>query len=171
MSPESQIRNICDFIGVPFSVAMMNPERHAHDLNVDGIWTVREIAEAPISMLSAGRWIDHLSLTDRILFYARGHVGLRVAGYDDSIEWLFRGMHMPVAQAAQALEEARANLLGLAEGGKTAHPGATDGSPARLTVERIINAPLVEGTALGKPLPEIDALLRSAQQSGRLLLG
>jgi protein-tyrosine sulfotransferase len=171
MSPESQIRNICDFIGVPFSVAMLSPERHAHDLNIDNIWTMKEVMESSISMLSAGRWIDHLSLTDRILFYARGHVGLRITGYDESVEWLFRGMNLPVDKAAQALEEARANLLGLAEESKGAQKTAGEASPARLTIEQIINTPVMDGTALGKPLPEIDALLRSVQQSGRMFVG
>jgi len=171
MSPESQIRNLCDFIGVPFSVTMLSPDRHRHDLRIDNIWTMKEAVDGPISMLSAGRWIDHLSLTDRILFYARGHVGLRITGYDDSVDWLFRGMHMPVDQAAQALEEARANLLGIAEDVKTTQQVAADISPARLTMERIVNSPMTEGVMLGKPLPEIDALLRSAQQSGRMFLG
>ena len=171
MSPESQIRHICDFIGVPFSVAMLNPERHCHDLNIDNVWTMREAAESPISMFSAGRWIDHLSLTDRILFYARGHVGLRVSGYDESVEWLFRGMNLPVEKAAQALEEARANLLGIAEGTKGSQPIAADVSPARLTIEQIIHSPVIDGSTLGKPLPEIDALLRAAQQSGRMFIG
>lgn len=171
MSPESQIRNICEFIGVPFSVSMLAPERHAHDLNIDNIWTMREVMESSISMLSAGRWIDHLTLTDRILFYARGHVALRLVGYDESVEWLFRGMHMPVEKAAQALEEARTNLLGIAEGTKGASSATTDASPARLTIEQIINAPVIDGSTLGKPLPEIDALLRSAQQSGRMFIG
>ena len=171
MSPESQIRNLCDFIGVPFSVAMLTPERQKHDQNIDNIWTTRDSVESSISLLSAGRWIDHLSLTDRILFYARGHVGLRATGYDESVEWLFRGMHMPVDKAAQALEEARTNLLGIAEGVRVGGSASTDISPARFTVETIVNSPMVGGSALGKPLPEIDAFLRAAQQSGRMFVG
>jgi hypothetical protein len=80
-------------------------------------------------------------------------------------------MNLPVEKAAQALEEARANLLGIAEGTKISQPIATDVSPARLTIEQIINSPVIDGSALGKPLPEIDALLRSAQQSGRMFIG
>jgi len=171
MSPESQVRNLCDFIGVPFSMAMLNPERYPHDLNIDNIWTMGEVMEGSISMFSAGRWIDHLSLTDRIMFYAKGHVGLRITGYDESVDWLFRGMNMPVERAAQALEDARTTLLGMAEGAKQATPVASESSPARLTIEQIINTPVVDGSVLGKPLPEIDALLRSAQQAGRTFVG
>ena len=171
ISPESQIRNLCDFIGVAFAQSMLYPERQQHDTTSDEIWTMREAMESPISILSAGRWIDHLPLTERILFYARGHVGLRVTGYDDSVEWLFRGMNMPASQAVAAIENARQGLLGIAESAKGYVLTAADASPARVTIEKIIAQPVIEGAALGKPLPEIDALIRTIKESGNTFIG
>ena len=171
ISPESQVRNLCDFIGVSFSQAMLYPERQQHDITPDNIWTMREVLESPISILSAGRWIDHLPLAERILFYARGHVGLRVTGYDDSVDWLFRGMNMSADQAVAAIEKARQDLLGIAESAKATPVAVGDASPARVTVEKIISQPIVEGAALGRPLPEIDALIRTIKESGNTFIG
>jgi hypothetical protein len=150
---------------------MLYPERQQHDTKADGIWTLQETNESPISILSAGRWIDHLPLTERILFYARGHRGLRLTGYDESVDWLFRGMHMSATQAVEAIEKARNNLLGIAEAARTTAVPTTEASPARVTVEKIIAQPMFEGAALGKPLPEIDALIRTIQESGNTFIG
>ena len=171
LSPESQIRNLCDFIGVPFRQDMLYPERQQHDVVADNIWTMQEALESPISMLSAGRWIDHLSITDRIMFYARGQVGLRVTGYDESLDWLFRGMSMPLAQAAEALEKAQKELVGIAEQSKGSQIKDSGASPARVTVEKVISSPIIEGTTLGKPVPEVEALLRTAIEAGRTFIG
>lgn len=171
ISPESQVRNLCDFIGVPFMQSMLYPERQQHDITPDNIWTMKESLESPISILSAGRWIDHLPLTDRIMFYARGHVGLRITGYDESVEWLFRGMHMSATQAVDAIERARQDLFGIAETAKATTLSSSDASPARVTIEKIIGQPVIEGAALGKPLPEIDALIRSIKESGNTFIG
>jgi hypothetical protein len=171
LSPESQIRNICDFIGVPFSSEMLYPERHQHDVVADNIWTMKESLESPISMLSAGRWIDHLSLTDRIMFYARGHVGLRITGYDESPEWLFRGTSMSVEQATQALDKARAEFTGIADASAAPQQRESGISPARVTVEKIIASSNIGGGALGNPVPEVEALLRTAKQAGRTFIG
>jgi len=171
MSPESQIRNLCEFIGVPFDAAMLYPERAKHDVEVDNTWTTQESLESPISMLSAGRWIDHLSITDRILFYARGHSGLQVTGYDESVNWIFRGMNMPVAQAVEAVEKARQDLVGIAEKAVTQQVAAPSGTPARLGIEKIIAESGVDRAAPGMPLPEIDGLLRNAVESGRTFMG
>ena len=171
LSPESQIRNLCEFIGVPFSAEMLYPERQQHDVVADNIWTMKESLESPISMLSAGRWIDHLSVMDRIMFYARGQVGLRITGYDESVDWLFRGMTVPLAQATEALEKAQAELASIAERSKESQVKDAASSPARVTVEKVISSPNIEGAALGKPIPEVEALLRQALEAGRTFVG
>ena len=169
--PESQVRNLCSFIGVPFDPAMLYPERCAHDVVIDNTWTTKDALESPISMLSAGRWIDHLSITDRILFYARGHAGLQITGYDDSVEWLFRGMNMPVVQAVEAVEKARRDLTAIIESSATSQVQSSNGSPARSGLEKIILSSSMEPSSLQAPLPEIDGLLRTAVESGRTFLG
>ncbi len=171
LSPESQIRNICEFIGVPFASAMLYPEKHEHDVVADNIWTMKESIESPISMLSAGRWIDHLSITDRIMFYARGHVGLRITGYDESPEWLFRGTSLSVEQALEALDKARNELNAMS--GPSTSPSQRESvtTPAQIRVEKIIASSTVEGGAVGGPVPEVEALLRTAQQAGRTFIG
>jgi len=171
LSPDSQIRNICDFIGIPFASEMLYPERHQHDVVADNIWTMKEALESPISMLSAGRWIDHLSLADRIMFYARGHVGLRITGYDESPEWLFRGMSMSVEQASEALSKARADLTGIAQTSPATTPRESGISPARVTVEKIIASTNIADMASSNPVPEVEALLRTASQTGRTFIG
>lgn len=167
MSPESQTRAICEFIGVPFATEMLYPERKTRDVIVDEIWTTSEDKDRSISMLSAGRWIDHLTLTERIVFYSRGQVGLRTTGYDDSLDWIFRGMSVSVDNAAAAVEQARAHLLGIAANAvvPTAQEVMTDSRP-RMALEKIVTSPVIEGAALGKPIPEIDALLRTAREAG-----
>lgn len=171
LSPESQIRNICDFIGVPFESAMLYPERYAHDVEVDNIWTMKDAIESPISMLSAGRWIDHLSLTDRITFYARGHAGLQITGYDESIDWLFRGTTIPLQQATEALQRAQTELVGIAQAPKASQPKDASTTPARVTVEKILGTPSIDITPLGKPVAEIEELLKTAIDSGRTFIG
>lgn len=171
LSPESQIRNICEFIGVPFASEMLYPERYQHDVVPDNIWTLKESIESPISMLSAGRWIDHLSITDRIMFYARGHVGLRTTGYDESPEWLFRGTSMTIEQAIAALDTAREELNHVADASTPMQQRDPSTSPARVTIEKILASSTIDGAALGRPVPEVEALLRTAQQAGRTFIG
>jgi hypothetical protein len=167
MSPESQTRAICEFIGVPFATEMLYPERTKREVSVDEIWTTSDDKDRSISMLSAGRWIDHLPLTERIVFYSRGQVGLRTTGYDDSLDWLFRGMSVSVDSATVAVEQARAQLLGIAANAvvPTSQDVMTDARP-RMALEKIVTSPVVDGAALGKPIPEIDALLRTAREAG-----
>lgn len=171
LSPESQISNICEFIGVPFSRETLYPERHKHDVVADNIWTMRESLESPISMLSAGRWIDHLSLTDRIMFYATGHAGLQITGYDDSLEWLFRGTTIPLQHATEALQRAQTELTEIAASTKTTQTGQTNSSPARITVEKIMSTAILNGVDVDKPVPEVEAVLRQAIEAGRTFIG
>jgi len=166
LSPESQIRNICEFLGIEFTQTMLHPERLHHDSMPDGIYTLEHDQNAPISMLSAGRWIDHLSLKDRIVFYAQGHLGLRLAGYDDSVQWLFRGLTIPVSSGLDALQQARSELLGdqttrREPTGKIEAPQ----SSSKLALQKsVVNAP---GSSIsGIILPEIEAIIRVASQSG-----
>lgn len=171
LSPESQVRNLCDFIGVPFQSSMLYPDQQKHDALVDNIWTLRETVESPISMLSAGRWIDHLSTTDRILFYAQGHAGLCATGYDNSVEWIFRGMNIPVAQASAAIEQAREELLGISQTAQATTVAASESSPARLTIDKIISSSIGGEGALDMALPEVEALVRNAQAAGHTFIG
>lgn len=166
LSPESQIRNICEFLGIEFTQTMLHPERLHHDSILDGVYTLEDDQNAPITMLSAGRWIDHLSLKDRIVFYAQGHVGLRLAGYDDSVQWLFRGLNIPISSGFEALEQARSELLGdqtaRQESNMKSQPSQ---SLSKLALERSVVG--ATGTSIsGRMLPEIEAIMRVASQSG-----
>jgi hypothetical protein len=166
LSPESQIRNICEFLGIEFTQTMLHPERLHHDSILDGIYTLEDYQNAPITMLSAGRWIDHLSIKDRIVFYAQGHVGLRLAGYEDSVQWLFRGLNIPVSSGYEALEQARSELLGerttRQEPSIKTHPPQ---SLSKLALEKsVIGA--TGGSISGRLLPEIEAIIRVASQGG-----
>jgi hypothetical protein len=170
MSPESQIQAICDFLGVEFESSMLNPERYDHSQTVDGVWTIQEDLNAPISMFSAGRWIDHLSLKDRVVFYAAGQSGLEQTGYDGGLDWLFRGASTSVQDATQAVNQAREEILGICA--KSVPQGAAegDGREPRLQValEKIISQPV---TSDGRMLPEFDAVMRNAQDAVHALLG
>lgn len=168
LSPESQIQAICNFLEIDYKPEMIRPENFEHEQSVDGIWTVESDLKAPISMLSAGRWIDHLSLKDRIVFYARGQVGLRVTGYDDGLEWLFRGSSVSVHAATEAVDQARAEILGLSAGTQSTGSSVLEVERRpELILEKIISEPVTEGGALGKPLPEFEAMMRSAQDAVR----
>ncbi len=168
LSPESQTQAICDFLEIEYKPEMIRPEMFEHAQTVDGIWSVESDLNAPISMLSAGRWIDHLSLKDRIIFYARGQVGLRVTGYDDGLEWLFRGSSVSVHAATEAVDQARAEILGLSAGAQPASTSSLEVEKRpELILEKIIAEPVTEGGALGKPLPEFEAIMRSAQDAVR----
>jgi hypothetical protein len=170
MSPESQIQAICEFLGVEFEPTMLHPERFQHEQTVDGVWATSDDLNAPISMLSAGRWIDHLSLKDRVIFYAAGQSGLEQTGYDGGLEWLFRGATTSVQDATNAVNQARDEIMGLCAKGYPAHVESKDVREPRLQValEKIISQPVASN---GRLLPEFDAVIRNAQEAVQALLG
>ena len=170
MSPESQIEAICEFLGIKFESTMLNPERLEHGQTVDGIWTTADDVNAPISMFSAGRWIDHLSLKDRVIFYAAGQSGLEQTGYDGGLEWLFRSATTSVQDAMTAVNQARDEIMGICAKSYPAQTENKDGREPRLQValEKIISQPVASD---GRLLPHFDAGIRNAQEAVRALLG
>ena len=170
MSPESQIQAMCDFLGIKFESSMLNPERLEHAQTVDGIWTTADDVNAPISMFSAGRWIDHLSLKDRVIFYAAGQSGLEQTGYDGGLEWLFRGATTSVQDATAAVNQARDEMMGICAKSYPAKTEDKDGREPRLQValEKIVSQPVASD---GRLLPHFDAVIRNAQEAVRVLLG
>lgn len=170
MSPESQIEAICEFLGIKFESTMLNPERLEHGQTVDGIWTTADDVNAPISMFSAGRWIDHLSLKDRVIFYAAGQSGLEQTGYDGGLEWLFRSATTSVQDAMTAVNQARDEIMGICAKSYPAQTENKDGREPRLQValEKIISQPVASD---GRLLPHFDAVIRNAQEAVRALLG
>ena len=170
MSPESQIQAMCDFLGIKFESSMLNPERLEHAQTVDGIWTTADDVNAPISMFSAGRWIDHLSLKDRVIFYAAGQSGLEQTGYDGGLEWLFRGATTSVQDATAAVNQARDEMMGICAKSYPAKTEDKDGREPRLQValEKIVSQPVASD---GRLLPHFDAVIRNAQEAVRALLG
>ena len=170
MSPESQIQAMCDFLGIKFESSMLNPERLEHAQTVDGIWTTADDVNAPISMFSAGRWIDHLSLKDRVIFYAAGQSGLEQTGYDGGLEWLFRGATTSVQDATAAVNQARDEMMGICAKSYPAKTEDKDDREPRLQValEKIVSQPVASD---GRLLPHFDAVIRNAQEAVRALLG
>lgn len=167
LSPESQIRAICEFLGVSFSPEMIYPERFRHTQSVDGIWTTAQDLNAPISMLSAGRWIDHLSLKDRVIFFAAGQAGLEQTGYDTGLDWLFRGGQTSVGDATAAVNQARDELLTMFASPSTSTRVEGDAS-TRPALEKIVSMTSSSERSL---TPEIEAIFRTAHDAIASLLG
>ena len=121
-------------------------------------------------MFSAGRWIDHLSLKDRVIFYAAGQSGLEQTGYDGGLEWLFRSATTSVQDAMTAVNQARDEIMGICAKSYPAQTENKDGREPRLQValEKIISQPVASD---GRLLPHFDAVIRNAQEAVRALLG
>jgi hypothetical protein len=167
LSPESQIQAICDFIGVDFEPDMVHPERFKHTQTVDGVWTTAQDLNAPISMFSAGRWIDHLSLKDRVIFYAAGQAGLEQTGYDTGLDWLFRGTQTSVGEATAAVNQAKQEIQSMF--GATAPENTPQGeTTGRSALEKIISMSVAQER---KASSDFEALFRNAHDAISSLLG
>jgi protein-tyrosine sulfotransferase len=167
LSPESQFQAICEFLGIEFCPDMIHPERFKHTQTVDGVWTTAQDLNAPISMLSAGRWIDHLSLKDRVIFYAAGQAGLEQTGYDTGLDWLFRGSQATVGEATAAVDQAKAEIVAMFGTSAPERDSRRDSS-GRAALEKIVSMSEAQGSTAA---PDFEAIFRNAHEAITSILG
>lgn len=107
---ETTLREICIFLGVPFSSRMITPEQFYHDTFVDGAWVKPEDLSSKVHLRSVSRWTQELSIEDRVLFASNGMEGIKLLDYDSDPSWMFAGANISPEDAKDAIDRAKRQI-------------------------------------------------------------
>ncbi len=88
-NPHSEIKRVCDFIGIKMEASMLQHHNNPHDVILDNLWYNTKKYWRPISHQSISRWRKEWRWWQKLQFAAAAGETLIKMGYEKNYKWIY----------------------------------------------------------------------------------